>query len=66
MRDRGPGEDTHRVYGTLTDICAGTTKEEPAAPLAVPYIRFLDSRMDFTYCLVSGYIPCFRTESRPW
>jgi hypothetical protein len=66
MRDKGPAADTLKVYGTRTDICVGTTKEHPAAPLAVPYIRSLDSRMDFAYVLVSGYIPCFCTESRPW
>lgn len=65
MREDGLAEDTHKVYGTLTDY-RRRHNEGAANGLDVAYIRFLASRTDFTYFLVSWYIPCSCTERRPW
>jgi hypothetical protein len=60
MREKGPSEDTRRVYGTLTDYLRRHSEGPANAPRT--YIRPFNSRMDLTYSLVSGYIPCFCTE----
>ncbi len=65
MREQGLAEDTPEVYGTLTDY-RRRHNEGAANGLDVAYIRLLASRTDFTYFLVSGYIPRFCTERRPW
>jgi hypothetical protein len=66
MREEGLAEDTRKVYGTLTDYLRRHNQGTVNGPWASPYIRSLDTRTDLTYILVSGYIPCSRTERRPW
>ena len=66
MREQDPAEDTCEVYGTLADYLRRHTEGGGSGPRGRPYIRLLSRRMDFTYCLVSGYIPLFRTDCRPW
>ena len=48
MREDGPAEDTRKVYGTLADYPRRHNQGVVNGPLGVPYIRFLDRRMDFT------------------
>jgi hypothetical protein len=66
MRELGPAEVTRRVYVTFADYPRrhgwGGNGQLPRPA----YIWLLSRRMDFTYCLVSGNIPSFCTESRPW
>lgn len=66
MREEGLAEGTQRVYVTPRDNPCRHIRGAAGDSRAFPYIRTLSSRTEATYRLVSGYIPLFCTEYRPW
>ena len=66
MREVGPAEVTRRVYVTMADSPRRHGQGRGSDCTGAAYIWRLRAWMDFTYALVSGYIPLFCTEYRPW